>query len=231
MPPPLTDSCRAQAHIPRPRPVPAAHLVLVSCRLVQSVPVKCSRCRSSTSTSFILIILLDVLTGRRHRRRHRRPRRRRLRHRGAVSAAAVPSPASPPPCRRPRHASRPHSRPHHRRRRRRRYCLRPRHRQPCSRPRRRPPPPSNGRAAARGGTGPPRTAALPTAPPIDDRVNVVGSGAESSLLSSRPRGASTCETVSACDRVDVSLYSIVCVYCIKSGGPPVRWLMMCDLRL
>ena len=163
--------------------------------------------------------------GRRHRRRHRRPRRRRLRHRGAVSAAAVPSPASPPPCRRPRHASRPHRRPHHRRRRRRRYRLRPRHRQPCSRPRRRPPPPSNGRAAARG-TGPPRTAALPTAPPIDDRVNVVGSGAESSLLSSRPRGASTCETVSACDRVDVSLYSIVCVYCIKSGGPPVRWLMI-----
>ena len=97
MPPPLTDSCRAQAHIPRPRPVPAAHLVLVSCRLVQSVPVECSRCRSSTSTSFILIILLDVLTG------------AAIAGATAVLAAAVSATVAlslPPPCRRLHHLHR-----------------------------------------------------------------------------------------------------------------------------
>ena len=97
MPPPLTDSCRAQAHIPRPRPVPAAHLVLVSCRLVQSVPVECSRCRSSTSTSFILLILLDVLTG------------AAIAGATAVLAAAVSATVAlslPPPCRRLHHLHR-----------------------------------------------------------------------------------------------------------------------------
>ena len=95
---------RARARVPRPLPILAAHLVLISCRRAWSVPL------------FLLHLSHPPhpphpprrADGRRRRCCGHRPRRLRLRRRDAVSAAATPSPQSftnyhHPPRRRPRH--------------------------------------------------------------------------------------------------------------------------------
>jgi hypothetical protein len=84
---------RAHARVPRPRPVLAAHLVLISCRRAWSVLLFLLQIFLSL---LIFLILFEVLTGAAFAATAGR-RRRRLCRRRAVSAAAVRSPPSPPP--------------------------------------------------------------------------------------------------------------------------------------